>query len=212
MLNPLTGDNTYNLSSLQIGDVFTVEFLVGNVTDMVTWQIHLTYNRTLINYVQTWFPDDNVFKLAIDEGATPTKVVSVNVDNATDTADILIVMTCTYPPSSSQKYPVSVTSQGLLCKTNFTIAVHPVREQLEFVTQASSLSSLHVTPAYYLAEFRTSVETLSGTYIATGKPAFLKDSIPLPEASVLLLLVCISITAALAIMRRRNTKRYTKSN
>jgi hypothetical protein len=204
MVNPLTGDNTFNLSNSPIGGVFTIEFYVGNVTDMVTWQIHLTYNRTLINYDQVWFPDDNVFKSVIDQGVTPMKGISVNVDNATDTADILIVMTCTYPPSSSQKYPVSVISRGLLCKANFTVAVHPVCEQLEFVTHQSSSSSLHVTLPYYLTDFRTSVETLNGTYIADGKPAIIDDVPILPEASVLLLLTCVPVTVAFALVKRRN--------
>lgn len=139
IVNSLTGDNTFNVTNYPVGRIFTVEFYVGNVTGMITWQIHLTYNRTLINYAKTWFPDDNVFKQAIDRGAIPTKEVSVNVDNATDTADLLIVMTCTYPPNNPQKHPVNVTSRGLLCKTNFTVALHPTSEQLELVTQRLNL-------------------------------------------------------------------------
>jgi hypothetical protein len=208
IVNPQTGDNVFNVSNRS---VFTIEFYVGNVTDMLTWQIHLTYNRTLINYAKAWFPDDNVFKAVIDQGAIPTKEISVNVDNDTDTADLLIIMTCTYPPSSPQKYPVNVTSRGLLCKANFTVALHPIYEQLEFVSQQSNYSNLRVTPPYYLADFKTSVDTPNGIYIADGEPALIYDSNPVPEASLFLLLISILVTVGFAL-NEREKKEITDYN
>jgi len=206
IVNPLTGDSIFNVTNYPIGGTFTVEFYVGNVTGMITWQIHLTYNRTLINYAQAWFPDDNVFKQAIDRGAIPMKEICVNVDNATDVADLFILMTCTYPPDSLLKYPVDVTSRGLLCKTNFTIAMHPTSEKLEFVAQQMNYSSLHVTPHYYLDNFRTSVDTLNGIYLADGEPAVFYDMTPVPEASLLLILIWISSTLTIILTRRRTRR------
>jgi hypothetical protein len=206
IVNPLTGDGIFNVTNYPIGSVFTVEFYVGNVTGMITWQIHLTYNRTLINYAQAWFPDDNVFKQAIDQGAIPMKEISLNTDNATDTADLFILMTCTYPPDSPQKYPVDVTSRGLLCKTNFTIAMHPTSEKLEFVSQQMNYSSLHVTPHYYLDDFRTSVDTLNGIYVADGEPAIFYDITSVPEAPLLFLLILIPSTLTIILTRMRRKR------
>jgi hypothetical protein len=203
IVNPLTGDNTFNVSTCPIGSTFTMEFYVGNVTDMVTWQIHLTYNRTVINYATAWFPDDNVFKPAIDKGAIPMKGISVNVDNATDVGDLLIIMTSTYPPNSPLKYPVSVATKGLLCKTNFTITQHSPASQILFVSQQQNSSSLRVLPPYYLPDFKTSVDTLNGTYLADGEPAVIQYPAPLPETSFFLLLIWIPTTLALMLTRKR---------
>lgn len=207
IVNPLTGDNTFNLSDRPVGSTFTMEFYVGNVTDMLTWQIHLTYNRTVINYAKAWFPNDNAFKQAIDKGATPMKAVSVNVDNATDVGDLLIIMTCTYPPNSLPKYPVGVASKALLCKVNFTITLNSTFTQLMSVSNQQDYSSPHVVPPYCLADFKTSVETLNGTFLADGEPATIEYTPPLPETSALLFLIWIPSTLALILTRRR-TKRH----
>jgi hypothetical protein len=211
IVNPLTGDSIFNVTDYPIGSIFTVEFYVGNVTGMITWQLHLTYNRTLINYEQTWFPDDNVFKEAIDSGAIPVKEISVNIDNATDTADLFILMTCTYPPDTSIKYPVDVTSRGLLCKTNFTISKHPTSEKLALISQQVNYSSLHVTPHYYLDGFRTCVDTLNGIYATDAEPAVFYDMIAVPEASPSLLLILIPSSLTTILMRLRR-KRYSHKN
>jgi hypothetical protein len=206
IVNPLTGDNTFNISSYPIGSVFTVEFYVGEVVDMVTWQIHFTYNRTLINYAKTWFTDHNVFSQAIDQGAIPTEEVSLNVDDATDTADITIIMTCTYPPNNPQKHPVNVTSRGLLCKTNFTVASHLSSQQLMFISQPSDYPSPHVAPPYYLTGFTTSVDTLNGICLADGQPAAIYNVASIPEPSVFLVFIWIPMTLMLVLEKRRRTK------
>jgi len=205
IVNPLTGDSTFNVSDRPVGSAFTMEFYVGNVTDMITWQIHLIYNRTLIHYAKAWFPSDNVFKEAIDKGAIPMKGISNNVDNATDVEDLLIIMTCTYPPDTLLKYPVSVASRGLLCKVNFTIAQHPIYTQLVLVTeQQQNPSSLHVAPPYYLTDCKTSVETLNGTYLADGDSAVIDDLTPVPESPASILLVTfIASSLSLILTRKR---------
>jgi hypothetical protein len=206
VVNPQTGNETFNLRDHPLNGAFTVDFYIGNVTDLITWQIHLTYNRTLINYAKAWFPDNNVFKQAIDEGAIPMKGIAVNVDNATDVGDLLIVMTCTYPPSSSFKYPVTVESRELLCRVNFTVAMHSNFTQMVFSTGQENPSGLFVMPPYYLAGYGTSVETLNGTYPAGGEPALIYDPTPVPEASLLLILFWIPTTLAIVLARKRTKK------
>jgi hypothetical protein len=208
IVNPLTGDGVFNVTDYPIGKVFTVEFYVGNVTDMITWQIHLTFNHTLINYEQAWFPNDNVFKQAIDLGAIPVKEISLNINDDTDIADLFVLMTCTYPPDTSQKYSVDVTSRGLLCKTNFTIAMHPTSEKLALILQQMNYSSFQVTPKYYLEGLRTCVDTLKGTYAADGEPAMFYDLTTVPEVTLFLILVpSSSIIILMRLLGRRHTPR-----
>jgi hypothetical protein len=204
MVNPLTGTGDFNISASPVGSDFTVEFYIGNVTDLITWQIYLTYNRTLIHYAKAWFPDDNVFKEAVDKGATPLAEVSNNVDQSTDVGDLLIVMTSTYPPSSSLQYPVSVESKGLLCKLNFTVTVHPACTQLDFIsTLAQSPTGLHVFPPYHIADYGTSVETLDGTHSAGGDPAVIRLVDSVPESPLMVLLIGLPATLTLILAKKR---------
>jgi hypothetical protein len=202
MINPLTGNNTFNITDSPVNNVFTVDFYVGSVTNLITWQIRLTYNSTLIHYDEAWFPDGNAFQQAVDSGATPLTEVSNNVANITDVGDLLIVMTCSHSPSNALMYPVTVTSKALMCKVNFTIVMHSTFTQIVFVAPQENPSSLYVAPPYYLTGYGTSVETLSGTYPADGDRALITSPTSLPEASVLLLLAWIPSTLALLLTRR----------
>lgn len=209
MINPLTGNETFSVHDCPVNSVFTVGFYIGNVTGLITWQIHLSYNRSSIHYSKAWFPDNNVFKEAVDEGATPLAELSNNVDNATDVGDLLIVMTSTYPPGSSLQYPVSVVSRGLLCKVNFTIASHPTCTQLDFILkQPQHPPSVYITPPYYLPDYSTSVETLSGTHPAGGDPAVICETNPeVPESSTLMLpLIALPATLTLILIRERRAR------
>jgi len=202
-VNPQTGNNTFNLSGHPIGTAFTVEFYITNVTDMITWQIRIGYNHTQINYAKAWIPENNAFKQATDQGAIPTIGIAVNTYNTTDAADLLIIMTCTYPPDIQPKHPVNITSKTLLCKVNFTIGPNPPNSQITFITQPQNYPGLYITPHYCLPNLVTSVETLSGTYTADTQPAYIYDPDPVPEASALLLLIWTLATLALILARRR---------
>lgn len=210
MINPLIGNNTFNITDSPVNSVFTVDFYVGNVTDLITWQIRLTYNSTLINYAKAWFPDDNVFQQAVDSGATPLTEVSNNVGNTTDVGDLLIVMTSSHSPSNALMYPVTVASKALLCKVNFTIAMHSTFTQIVFVAEQENPSSLYVAPPYCLTGYGTSVETLSGTYPADGDPALITCPTSLPEASVLLFLAWIPSTLALLLTRQSKRRDHDR--
>lgn len=204
-INPLTGDNVFNVSECPVGSSFTMEFYVGNVTDMISWQIHLTYNRTLIHYDKAWFPDSCIFKTGASENATPLAEVSNNVNNSSETADLLIIMTSSYPVKDSMRYPVTIESRGLLCKVNFTVASHPVFTQLDFVNDPSA--GIFIVPSYYLPGYATSVETISGTDAAGGAPAVISDISLVPESLVLMLLfIALPTTLTLILTKRRRPK------
>jgi hypothetical protein len=203
--NPLTGNNTFDVYDYPINSVFTVEFYMGNITNLVAWQIRLTYNRTVVQYDSAWFPENNVFKEAVENGATPVSEVSNNVNNASEIGDLVIAMTTVYPLGTSPQYPVNVTSKDLLCEVNFMIASHAANTQLDFVSSPSS--NIVIAPPYFLPSSGTCVETLNGTFSADGDPALITSSTFLPEASVLLILTCIPSTLTLILTRRRTKRR-----
>lgn len=199
MTNPVTGNNTFNVSG-----AFTVIFYIGNVTDLIAWQIHLSYNRSLIHYVKTGVPEDNVFKEAIDRGATPLMEAFNNVDDATDVTDLIIVMASNYPSDASNQYAVSVASKGLLCMVNFTVVSHQAYAQLDFIrTSAQAPYGLHIVPTYHLADWGTLVETANGTYPAGGESAMIFETDPIAEFSGLLLpLILLLAIFCLALTKR----------
>jgi len=205
VINPLTGNNTFDVYDYPVNSVFTVEFYVGNVTNLVAWQIRLTYNRTLVQYDSAWFPENNVFKEAVENGATPVSEVSNNVNNASEIGDLVIAMTTVYPLGTSPQHPVNVTSKDLLCEVNFTIASHATNTQLDFVSSPSS--NIGIAPPIFLPSGGTCVETLNGTFPADGDPALITSSTSLPEVSVLLILTCIPSTLTLILTKRRTKKR-----
>lgn len=213
MINLLTGNETFNVHDYPVNSVFTVDFYIGNITNLIAWQIHLSYNRSLICYIKAWFPEEDVFKEAVDKGATPLMEISDNVDNATDVGDLLIVMTSTYPPGSSLQYSVSVASKALLCKVNFTIVSHPAYTQLDFIgTPSQNPHGLHVVPPYHLPDYSTSVETLNGIYPAGGDPAVIRETDPVvPESPTLMVpsIVLLAILTVILTRRRRASSQHS---
>lgn len=212
IVNPSTGNNSFDVCGDPIGSVFTAEFYVGNVTNLVAWQIRLTYNRTLVQYEEAWFPEDNVFQEAVERGATPTSEVSNNVNNVSEVGDLMIAMTSVSALEVSPQYPVNVTSRGLLCEVNFTVLSHGAETQLEFVSNSSS--TVEIAPPYFLPSSTTCVETTNGTYAAGGDPALIREVNPdLPE-SVALMFAIIGPGAVLALIltvekrKRASARRY----
>jgi len=203
--NPLTGNNTFDVYDYPVNSVFTAEFYVGNVTNLIAWQIRLAYNRTLIKFDEAWFPTDNVFKEAVESGATPMSEVSNNVNNESEVGDLVIAMTSVSPLGTSAQYPVNVTSRGLLCEVNFTVVSHADDTELTFISSPSS--NTVIAPPNFLSGSGTCVETLIGTFSAAGDPALITSSASLSEASVLLILICIPSILTLILTRRRTKKR-----
>jgi len=199
--NPLTGNSSFNVDDYAVNSVFTADFYIGNVTNLVAWQISLVYNRTLIQYDAAWFPEDNVFEEAVEGGATPLWEVSNNVNNVTEVGDLVIVMTSSYPPDSSPQYPINVTSKGFLCEVNFTIVSHAASTELDFVTVPTK--NTVIFPVYFLSNYTTCVETSGGTYPADGQPAVIYDVAEVPEASALLVLIIIPAALVFALARKR---------
>jgi hypothetical protein len=64
--NPFTGEGWFNFSSnnMQVGDTFIANITVSNVSTLCTWQIGLTWNASLLEWINITLPSDNVFALA----------------------------------------------------------------------------------------------------------------------------------------------------
>jgi hypothetical protein len=209
IINPLTGNNSFDVYDHPVGSVFTAEFYVGNVTNLVAWQIRLAYNRTLVQYDTARFPEDNVFEQAVERGATPTSEVSNNVNNATEVGDLMMAMTSVYPPDASPQYPVNVTSRGLLCEVNFTIMSHAANTELDLISSPSI--NIVIAPSYILPSYGTCVETINGTYSAGGDPALIRETNPDIPESVALMLALVGPVATLAlILTRRKRARASR--
>jgi len=63
IVNPLTGDNLFSFTNAQkgVGDTFVVNITVADVTDLSVWQIYLTWDPSLLDFVSYELPPDNVF-------------------------------------------------------------------------------------------------------------------------------------------------------
>jgi parallel beta-helix repeat protein len=62
IINPLTGDEFFNFTVQQksVGDTFVVNITIANVTAMSTWQCGLTWNSSLLAFVNASLPPDNI--------------------------------------------------------------------------------------------------------------------------------------------------------
>ena len=128
IVNPLVGTNdfAFNSSVYPVNSTFTVDFYVANVSDMVAWQIYISWNNTMINFDTVWIPGinssgSNVFTEAFNAGATPlVPAPTVEVDS-TNTGYLFYGATNLYEPAEDHMYAVNVEGLGLLCSMNFTI-------------------------------------------------------------------------------------------
>jgi hypothetical protein len=124
IINPLSGDNKFIFNSTDhpVNSTFTLDFYVVNVTKMCGWQIFVEWNNTIINFQNGWIPDDNVFAVAVDAGATiihsqPSLDMEIN--------DIYSIKygASLFPVTAA--LDLDLPSQAILCKLNFTIVVAP---------------------------------------------------------------------------------------
>jgi hypothetical protein len=74
VINPLTSDTlfNFNISTKKVGDTFIINITVANVTDLQNWQIKLTWNASLLEYVNVTLPADHVFAASGKAMFTPT--------------------------------------------------------------------------------------------------------------------------------------------
>jgi hypothetical protein len=141
IVNPLTGDGNFIFNVTEETD-FTVLFYISNVSDMVAWQITISWNNSIIQYNQTknpisWvFPHGHVFQQAEDEGHIVLKLYWFY---EVETPDGRITQDPTAPGTGFLKagataipfYPVDVsTGEALLCQINFTIVATPQPGQI----------------------------------------------------------------------------------
>jgi parallel beta-helix repeat protein len=125
IINPNSGDREFNLSTTDypVNSTFTADLYVLNVTGMLSWQIYLSWNNTVIDFSKAWIPDNNVFAEAVSQGAALiAPAPSVEVDGE--------VGYLLYGAGLLPLTPVNVTTQALLCRINFTVAAVPEDSQL----------------------------------------------------------------------------------
>ncbi|MEM3699428.1 MAG: hypothetical protein QXL57_00965 [Candidatus Bathyarchaeia archaeon] len=141
IINPLSGDNKFifNIADFPVNTTFTVEFYIENVTALLSWQIFIKWNNTIIHFQKGWIPDNNVFAEAIDQGATLI-APPPSVEIVEDTGYLK------YGASILPLTPVNVPDSALLCKLNFTIAIEPQDSQeftnIELIPKEEGSTSL----------------------------------------------------------------------
>lgn len=74
VVNPLSGDEWFNFSSnnMHVGDTFIANITVSNVSTLQSWQIGLTWNASLLEYINVILPSDNVFAFAPELQTIPS--------------------------------------------------------------------------------------------------------------------------------------------
>jgi len=87
---------------------FTVEIVVGDVSDLFGWQLALEYNGTVLDCTSVWLPEDNVFA---DKQIQPFE------DHGNTSIGNLFLVYGVVSLGGS----INVAGVGTLCKINFTV-------------------------------------------------------------------------------------------
>ena len=118
-------ENKFNVSTTPPGSTFTVNVTVVDVTDLQNWQIKLTWDPTLLDYVSISLPRDHVFSpidSAINPGAPGARAM---ITPPPDVGPGYVVWGCTYvnvPPY----YPYwTFNGTGTLCQVKLKILTPP---------------------------------------------------------------------------------------
>ena len=63
VVNPVDGSHLFNFTSdtMSVGDTFIINITVVDITDLQNWQIKLTWDSSLLDFVDIWLPSDHVF-------------------------------------------------------------------------------------------------------------------------------------------------------
>jgi len=138
VVNPTNDDIKFIFftNTTAVNDTFTVNVYIHNVVNLVSWQITLKWNNSVVRYSKAWIPEDNVFASAIEEGATliaPKPSVDIWVG---DEAYLK------YGATILPKIPVTITGRALLCKINFTIAALPSENETQRYTNIAVVQKL----------------------------------------------------------------------
>ncbi|MEM3668277.1 MAG: ABC transporter substrate-binding protein [Candidatus Bathyarchaeia archaeon] len=119
-------DISVNYASNPESDTLVMEFHVVNVTDIIAWQIRISWNNSIINYAGCIIPsEENIFKGK--DPAGPLQYLEVD-----GISNIGTLMCGTF---ESTFEGVNVTGWGLLCRINFTVIGHTQQKQnpVEFI-------------------------------------------------------------------------------
>jgi hypothetical protein len=81
IVNPLTGDQWFNFTDMNksVGDTFIINITIVNVKGLLCWQFGLQWNPSLLTYVSSTIPSDNVFAgqsyISCKDSSTPGLLV-----------------------------------------------------------------------------------------------------------------------------------------
>ena len=94
-------------STVMVGDTFTINITVTNITDLFIWQFRLYFNSTILRYDGAWYPGGHVFD---DKGIVPVTPVEGSDENGNyiDYGCTLVLVDDVF------------TGSGILCQINFT--------------------------------------------------------------------------------------------
>jgi PKD repeat protein len=90
--------------SLGPGSTFTVNASVTDIVNLVTWQVKIFFDPTILNCTNAWYPADHVF------AGKPTQPVTPSIDN-----------TIGYVTHGNLVLSGSYNGSGTLCQINFTV-------------------------------------------------------------------------------------------
>jgi len=117
IINPETGDGNFifNPNTTNVGDTFTADVMVYNISQLFGWQVNITFNPVLINVVDIYTTDDHVLA-----GQT-TLPVSKIIDNENG----YVVWGLTLGPGGT---PFS--GSGRICQILFQIIKAPQKGEI----------------------------------------------------------------------------------
>jgi hypothetical protein len=98
VVDPIDGDHLFYFTTdtISVGDTFNVKIIVDNVTDLQNWQVKVTWDPALLDYVSISLPSDHVFSpidSAINPGAPGARSM---ITPPPDVGPGYVVWGCTY--------------------------------------------------------------------------------------------------------------------
>lgn len=215
IVNPLleTNDFAFNSSVYPFNSTFTVDFYVANVSNMVAWQIYISWNNTMINYDTIWIPGvnspgTNVFTQAFNNGATPIPAgPNVAFDTTTNTGYLFYGLANYYQPANNHMVAVNVEGLGLLCSVNFTIQVNVARANILHgtINNLDSSSGLSTYSAVFNAsDYETQISAEPATLEIYGSEALILEFTPW------MVMPFFIVATLLAVLLHRRKNRWPK--
>jgi hypothetical protein len=110
------------VTTVMLGQNFTVSVNVGNVTDLICWQLNLTFNPAILNVVDIFLPAGHVFE------GRPKTICPKFIDNV---EGYVIWCVLIGPPSPPDPPSIPFNGSGTMC-------------QIEFMAVGLGVSPIHI--------------------------------------------------------------------